>query len=55
MSDRLRNKLSILIPQDKRARKPIERLIALGKKRDRSVNHLAVEAILTYLAQEEKR
>jgi predicted transcriptional regulator len=34
--------------------RPVERLIALGEKRDRSVNHLAVEAILQYLEREEE-
>ena len=28
---------------------PVERLIALGKKRERSINYLVVEAILKYL------
>ena len=47
------NKLSILIPKPKMLQKPIARLIKLGKKRDRSVNYLAVEAILQYLDREE--
>ena len=49
------DKLSIYIPQGKIEKKPVERLIALGAKRDRSVNYLVVEAILTYLDREEKR
>ncbi|MFC2105470.1 hypothetical protein ACFLS0_01815 [Candidatus Bipolaricaulota bacterium] len=48
------NKLSILIPKPKMAQTPIERLIKLGKKRDRSVNYLAVAAILEYLDREVK-
>ena len=49
------DKLSIYIPQAKIEKKPVERLIALGAKRDRSVNYLVVEAILAYLNREEKR
>jgi len=49
------DKLSIYIPQDKLKQRPVERLMRLGKKRDRSVNYLVVEAILRYLAREEKR
>jgi len=48
------NKLSIYIPQSKIDEKPVERLIALGEKRDRSVNYLVVEAILQYLEREAK-
>jgi predicted DNA-binding protein len=49
----LMDKLSIYIPQSKMKLKPVERLIALGEKRDRSVNYLVVEAILEYLEREE--
>ena len=52
---RLSDKLSIYIPATKIDKKPVERLIALGEKRDRSVNYLVVEAILQYLEREEKR
>ena len=51
----LMDKLSIYIPQSKMGMKPVERLIALGKKRDRSVNYLVVEAILQYVDREEKK
>ena len=34
------DKISIYIPHDKRAQKPVERLIKLGEKKDRSVNYL---------------
>jgi len=47
------DKLSIYIPQSKMDQKPVERLIKLGKKRDRSVNYLVVEAILAYLDRAE--
>jgi predicted transcriptional regulator len=33
---------------------PVERLVKLGAKLDRSVNYLVVEAILQYLDREEK-
>jgi len=49
------DKLSIYIPQKKMEEKPVERLIRLGNKRDRSINYMAVEAILEYLNREEKK
>jgi len=49
------DKLSIYIPQKKMAEKPVERLIKLSEKLDRSINYLVVEAILEYLTREEKR
>jgi len=49
------NKLSIYIPQTKQEEKLVERLIKLSDKKDRSVNYLAVEAILEYLNREEKK
>jgi len=49
----LMDKMSIYVPQSKVGRKPVERLIKLGKKRDRSVNYLVVEAILEFLDREE--
>ena len=51
---KLLDKLSIYIPEKKMLQKPIERLIKLGEKRDRSCNYLVVEAILGYLDREEK-
>lgn len=48
------DKLSIYVPQNKVAEKPVERLLKLGEKRDRSVNYLVVEAILAYLNRHEK-
>lgn len=50
----LTDKLSIYIPANKLEAKPVERLVSLGAKRDRSVNFLVVEAILQYLDKEEK-
>ena len=51
----LTDKLSIYIPQGKIENQPVERLISLGKNRDRSVNYLVVEAIIEYLNREEAR
>ena len=51
----LTDKLSIYIPQGKIANQPVERLITLGEKKDRSVNYLVVEAIIQYLDKEEAR
>ena len=47
------DKLSIYVPQKKMAERPVERLIKLGEKGDRSVNYLVVEAIVQYLEREE--
>ena len=49
----LMDKMSIYIPQSKLEQKPVERLIALGGEKDRSVNYLVVDAILQYLDSEE--
>jgi len=49
------DKLSIYIPQKKMEEKPVERLIRLGNKKDRSINYMAVEAILEYLKREERK
>ena len=49
------DKLSIYIPQRKMDEKPVERLIRLGQRRDRSVNYLVVEAIIQYLDREENQ
>jgi len=49
------DKLSIYIPQKKMEERPVERLIRLGERRDRSINYLVVDAILQYLAREEKK
>lgn len=48
------DKLSIYIPQSKVDQKPVQRLIRLGDKNDRSINYLVVEAIIQYLNREEK-
>jgi len=48
------DKLSIYISQKKMEEKPVERLIRLGNKKDRSINYLVVEVILEYLEREER-
>jgi len=49
------DKLSIYIPQKKMEDRPVERLITLGEKRDRSINYLVVDAIIQYLEREEHK
>ena len=49
------DKISIYVPQSKQAEKPVQRLIRLGDKNDRSINYLVVEAILEYLKREEAK
>ena len=49
------DKLSIYIPQKKMEERPVERLIKLGEKRDRSINYLVVDAIIQYLQREENQ
>ena len=48
------DKLSIYIPQKKMEDRPVERLISLGEKRDRSINYLVDDAIIQYFEREEK-
>ncbi len=55
MAKKPTDKLSIYIPQSKMGQKPVERLMKLGDKRDRSVNYLVVEAIMQYLSREENK
>ena len=49
------DKLSIYVPQKKMAERPVERLIKLADKKDRSINYMVVEAILEYLKREERK
>jgi predicted transcriptional regulator len=55
VNKQLLDKMSIYIPQSKLKQRPVERLVALGKKQDRSLNYLVVEAILQYVDREEKK
>ena len=49
------DKISIYVPQAKLEQQPVERLIKLGAKLDRSVNYLVVDAIMQYLEREEAK
>ncbi len=49
------DKLSIYVPKSKSAQQPVERLMKIGEKKDRSINYLVVEAILQYLDKEERK
>lgn len=49
------DRICIYVPQGKQAEKPVQRLIKLSEKLDRSINYLVVEAILEYLKREEKK
>jgi len=49
------DKLSIYIPQPKMKEKPVQRLMKLADRKDRSINYLVVEAILEYLKREERK
>ncbi len=51
----LMDKISIYIPQSKMKYKPVERRRKMGKKKDRSVNYLVMEAIIAYLGRKEKK
>lgn len=48
------DKLSIYVPQGKRGKEPIERLMKMAKKQDRSVNYLVVQAIVEYVERQER-
>ncbi|MEW5825259.1 MAG: hypothetical protein AB1778_00300 [Candidatus Bipolaricaulota bacterium] len=49
------DKLSIYVPKAKATLQPVERLMKIGEKKDRSVNYLVVEAILEYLDRQETK
>jgi len=49
------DKLSVYIPQKIQEEKPVERLIKLSDKKDRSINYLVVDAIIQYLNREERK
>ncbi len=51
----MRNTITIYVPQKHQENQILERLQQLAKKRDRSVNYLAVQAILEYVEKEEKK
>jgi predicted transcriptional regulator len=45
--------ISVYIPEKAQKKQVVERLHALGEKRDRSLNYLVVDAIIQYLDREE--
>lgn len=47
--------VTIYLPQKHQESQVLERLQKLAKKRDRSVNYMAVQAIIEYLDKEEKQ
>jgi len=51
----LMDKISIYVPKSKAGQTPVQRLMQVGEKRDRSVNYLVMEAILQYLEREENK
>lgn len=51
----MRATITIYLPQKHQNEEVLERLQKLAQKRDRSVNYLAVQAILEYLEKEEKK
>ncbi len=48
-------KLSLYVPPRKGGAAVLQRLQKLAERHDRSLNYMAVEAILQYLEREEKR
>lgn len=54
-STRGRQTVTIYMPQKQRDKDVLGRLEKLAKERDRSVNYLAVQAILQFLEREEKK
>lgn len=49
----MRNTITIYLPQKHQENEVLERLKSLAQENDRSVNYLAVQAILDYLDREE--
>ncbi len=48
-------KLSLYIPPHKGGQDALRRLRDLAERRDRSLNYVAIEAILEYLERQERR
>jgi len=48
-------RISIYVPKNKQSEHPLERLYAIAKKRDRSLNYMIVQAVLAYVEREEKK
>jgi len=49
------DKLSVYVSQKKQAERPVERLMKLADKKERSINYLVVKAIIEYLKRAETR
>ena len=49
---RSKHTISVYIPERAQAERVTERLKEIGRKRDRSLNYMVVEAILQYLDRE---
>ena len=49
------DKISIYISLARQKERPVERLIKIGAKLDRSVNYLVTEAIMQFLEREEAK
>lgn len=48
-------RISIYVPKNKQADKPLERLYKLAEKQDRSLNYMVVQAVIEYVEREEKK
>ena len=48
-------RIPIYIPNKKMQEHPVEHLIKLGKRRDRSLKYLAVGTVLEYVGREENK
>lgn len=48
------HRLSLYVPKSKQPQRPLERLARLARERDRSLNHMVIEAILDYLRRAEE-
>ena len=53
--DRFTPRVSCYVPQHMKKEKPFDRLRALGRKQDRSLNWMIVDAVLFYLKHQEKK
>jgi len=49
------NKISVYIPGGKMEQRLVQRLNKLADKKDHSINHLVVEAIIQYINREDEK
>jgi predicted transcriptional regulator len=52
---KLRDKLSIYIPQERQKQLLVDRLLQISKRKDRSINYLVVQAIMEFIEREERK